>query len=148
MSLQGSPSRNEQRRRDLPQSAEINVTSLIDVAFTLLVIFIITAPVLQGGLEVELPEGDVDPVTQQDDPFFVSVDADGEIFIAETPIPRDEFRDRLREFLDVSQPTVVYVRGDAQARHGAVAWVEAEVHQVAREAGVRWAKVMEDEWER
>ena len=147
MSLQGSPSRREQKRGDLPQSAEINVTSLIDVAFTLLVIFIITAPVLQGGLEVDLPEGDVDPITQQDDPFFVSVDADGGIYIAETPIPQDEFRERLREFVEVSQPAYIYVRGDAQARHGAVAWVEAAVHQTARDMGIGWRKVMEEEWD-
>ena len=52
--------------------AEINVTSLVDVAFTLLVIFIITAPALQGGVEVELPRANVRPVTTQEDPFIVS----------------------------------------------------------------------------
>ena len=47
------------RRQDLPIRAEINVTSLVDVAFTLLVIFIITAPMLQGGVEIQVPEADV-----------------------------------------------------------------------------------------
>ena len=45
----------------------------MDVAFTLLVIFIITAPILQGGVEVAVPRADVQPLTAQDEPFFVSV---------------------------------------------------------------------------
>lgn len=148
MSLRGSPGRREDKRRGLPQSAEINVTSLIDVAFTLLVIFIITAPVLQGGLEVDLPEAEVEPVTQRDDPFFVSIDSDDEIYIAETPIPRDEFRDRLRELLEAGEAEVVYIRADREAQHGTVGPIIAATNTVARELGVRWALVMEDEWER
>ena len=54
------------RRQDLPIKAEINVTSLVDVAFTLLVIFIITAPMLQGGVEIQVPEADVAPIFATD----------------------------------------------------------------------------------
>ncbi|MDH5590401.1 MAG: biopolymer transporter ExbD, partial [Gemmatimonadota bacterium] len=78
-------------RADLPFNAEINVTSLVDVAFTLLVIFIITAPILQGGIEVAVPKADVDPVTAQDKPFFVTVLRDGSIFMEETPMTPREF---------------------------------------------------------
>ena len=59
---------NQRRRGRNPHQvrAEINVTSLVDVAFTLLVIFIITAPVLQGGIEVNLPRGDVGYIEASD----------------------------------------------------------------------------------
>ena len=67
--------------RNLEMRAEINVTSLVDVAFTLLVIFIITAPILQGGVEVAVPRADVQPLTAQDEPFFVSVTPDGRVFV-------------------------------------------------------------------
>ena len=52
-------------RVDLPLNAEINVTSLVDVAFTLLIIFIITAPILQGGIEVAVPRADVQALSAQ-----------------------------------------------------------------------------------
>ena len=147
MSLQGSPRRNEQKGRGLPQNAEINVTSLIDVAFTLLVIFIITAPVLQGGIEVDLPEGDVEPVTQEDDPFFVSIDGEGEIYVAETPIPFDEFREQLRELVELGQPDRVFIRADSSTEYGTLGPVITHVNAVSRESGLQWALVMEDEWD-
>ena len=53
------------RRQDLPIKADINVTSLVDVAFTLLVIFIITAPMLQGGVEIVVPEDQ--PLAEDDE---------------------------------------------------------------------------------
>ncbi|MGM0670389.1 MAG: ExbD/TolR family protein, partial [Gemmatimonadota bacterium] len=55
--------RGRKRREDHVVKADINITSLVDVAFTLLVIFIIIAPALQGGVEVEVPEAEVRPLT-------------------------------------------------------------------------------------
>ena len=66
-------SRRLEGRQDLPLNAEINVTSLVDVAFTLLVIFIITAPILQGGVEVSVPRADVEALTTDDQPFIVAI---------------------------------------------------------------------------
>jgi hypothetical protein len=74
------------RRQDLPIKAEINVTSLVDVAFTLLVIFIIIAPALQGGVEVEVPTADVTPLTTDEDAFYVTVDRDNLIYLAGTEV--------------------------------------------------------------
>jgi len=70
--------------RDLSLSVDINVTSLVDVAFTLLIIFIITAPILQGGIEVDVPKADVQPLTARDNPFFVTVTRDGRVYVEET----------------------------------------------------------------
>jgi biopolymer transport protein TolR len=127
-------------------AAEINVTSLIDVAFTLLVIFIITAPVLQGGIELELPEAQVRAITAQDDPFIVSVDQDGRIFIGdETEVSREEFASALPQLMDASGARDIYVRGDRRATHGEVMWVKGIAQVAARDRGGRLFDVAEFE---
>ena len=67
------------RHDDLPLMADINVTSLVDVAFTILLIFMIAAPALQGGIEVDVPEADIRPIEIQDQPLIISVRPDGTI---------------------------------------------------------------------
>ena len=118
------------RRQDLPIRAEINVTSLVDVAFTLLVIFIITAPMLQGGVEVQVPEAEVAPLTHQDDPITITIDRDGRVFLGETEVPADAIATALPQLLRAAQAEMVYIRGDSLANYGAVMTVIATVAQV------------------
>jgi biopolymer transport protein ExbD len=118
------------RRQDLPIRAEINVTSLVDVAFTLLVIFIITAPMLQGGVEIQVPEADVAPLTAQTEPIIVTVQRDGRVFLAETEIPGDDLRASLPQLLRAAGARTVYIRGDAQADYGEVLSIIAAVSHV------------------
>ena len=103
---------------DLPLEATINVTSLVDVAFTLLVIFIITAPIMQGGVEVAVPRADVQPLTAEDDPFFVSVMPDGRIFVEETEWTVQEFQEGIPGLLSAGGIDMVYIRGDSTAAYG------------------------------
>ena len=132
-------SRRRGRRESPSFHAEINVTSLVDVAFTLLVIFIITAPALQGGVEVELPRANVRPVTTQDDPFIVSVQRDGSIFIGETRVEREDFRSSFPQLMEASGHDLVYIRGDS-----AVVWgIGVEVMATVAAAGVRMAIIAE-----
>jgi biopolymer transport protein ExbD len=107
-------------RSDLPINAEINVTSLVDVAFTLLVIFIITAPILQGGVEVSVPRADVTALTAQDAPFFVTVLADGRIFMEETEVTLTELSESLPGLLAAGGIERVYIRADSAAAYGPV----------------------------
>jgi biopolymer transport protein TolR len=118
------------RRQDLPIKAEINVTSLVDVAFTLLVIFIITAPMMQGGVEIQVPEADVAPITSQTEPIYVTVEEDGQVYLAETPVPSDDVRTALPQMLRASGVTTVYIRGDARADYENVLGIIATVAQV------------------
>lgn len=124
-------------------TSEINVTSLIDLAFTLLIIFIITAPVLQGGVEVKLPEAQVRPVTSQENPFVVIVTEDGGIFIGETRFSADEFGDVFPELFESAAPSTVYIRGDTEAIYGAMYGVIVTVGNVTREAGASFALIGE-----
>lgn len=110
--------RRTRNGRDLPHSVEINVTSLVDVAFTLLVIFIITAPALQGGIEVAIPKADVQPLTARDNPFFVTVTRNGQVFIENTPTTVEEFE---RGFAQLAgNVDHVYLRADSLASYGPV----------------------------
>ena len=101
-------------------NAEINVTSLVDVAFTLLVIFIITAPILQGGIEVAIPRADVRPLTAQEEPFFITVMRDGSILMEETPVTLEQLEEGLPQLLGAGTVERVYVRADSLAPYGPV----------------------------
>jgi biopolymer transport protein TolR len=103
---------------------------LVDVAFTLLVIFIITAPMLQGGVEIQVPEADVAPLTAQTEPIIVTVQRDGRVFLAETEIPGDDLRASLPQLLRAAGARTVYIRGDAQADYGEVLSIIATVSHV------------------
>jgi biopolymer transport protein ExbD len=126
-------------------NAEINVTSLIDVAFTLLVIFIITAPALTGGLEVNLPEARVEPLTVSDESFIVSLAPDGEIYIGETRVTREEFPQALDRLMDVSGARDIFLRADEAAMYGSAVWVMGYLNAAARERGGRLGLVADPE---
>ncbi|HSH46819.1 MAG TPA: biopolymer transporter ExbD [Longimicrobiales bacterium] len=104
----------------LPLTAEINVTSLVDVAFTLLVIFIITAPILQGGIELDLPQASAAPITQAEG-VVVSITQDGQIHLEDTPMAsQEEFLEFLPDFLEREGFPPVFVRGDRRVPYGEV----------------------------
>ncbi len=105
--------------RDLQPVAEINVTSMVDVAFTLLIIFIITAPILQGGIEVAVPETDVASITADDNTLIVTVDRDGVVYVAETPMDRTEFRESFGQIVSGGTVDRVWIKGDSLSSWGA-----------------------------
>ena len=131
--------RNRANRDELPVNAEINVTSLVDVAFTLLVILIISAPILQGGIEVAIPRADVPPLTSEDQPFFVTVLRDGTIFMEETEVTLEELETGLPQLMAIGNVKRIYIRGDSLAPYGPVLRVMA----TSVNSGVNWSVVAE-----
>ncbi len=105
--------------RDLQPVAEINVTSMVDVAFTLLIIFIITAPILQGGIEVAVPKADVSSLTAEENTLIITVDRDGVVYMAETPMNRTEFREAFGQIVAAGNVDNVWLRGDSLSTWGA-----------------------------
>jgi biopolymer transport protein TolR len=104
----------------LPLNADINVTSLVDVAFTLLVIFIITAPILQGGVEVQLPRAPSAPITSSEG-VIVTVAADGRIYIGDVPVESpEEFARVYPEVVRDRRIRDAYVKGDRDVPYGRV----------------------------
>ena len=133
--------RRGRERGRLPVRAEINVTSLVDVAFTLLIIFIITAPVLQGGVEVNVPRGPVQVVEATDDLVIVTITADGSISIGEAPVVLDDLRTALEQVIRTRNADMVYLKGDSLSFYGVVARV---ISEVAAHEGVRIALILEE----
>lgn len=108
------------RGRDHPNtSAEINITSLVDVAFTLLVIFIITAPIMQGGVDVRVPRAQAETISNPDG-VIVSVNAEGDLFIGDSAVTWEEFEPALTDMVREAQATALYLRADEGVPYGRV----------------------------
>ena len=130
-------------RGELPISADINVTSLVDVAFVLLIIFMITAPIMQGGIDVQLPRGEARPLDPREG-LVINVDQNGAIFVGEdrTPLTYEEFRGAFQALVATRDPSGVYLRGDGRAPYRDVARVLAVIQAAGIDnAGI----VLEDE---
>ncbi|MGM0913685.1 MAG: protein TolR [Pseudomonadota bacterium] len=105
---------------------EINVVPFIDVMLVLLVIFMITAPMLTQGVNVDLPQVTSEPIDppEDSDPIIVSVDRDGQYYLSiggdETQMPLEEVADRVIILLERKPGTPVMVRGDRNISYGQV----------------------------
>ena len=119
------------RREGLPLNAEINVVNLIDVMLLLLVIFMITAPMMQGGVDVSLPRAEAKPLDPKSG-LVVSVDRNGAVYVDETKMSLNEFRSAFRALAGKRAADGVYLRSDAAVPYGVVAQVLATM----RAAGV------------
>lgn len=95
------------------------MTSLVDVAFTLLVIFIITAPIMQGGVEVQVPRAQAESLTSPEG-VIVTVTRDGAIYIGNAEASWEEFEEALIDAVSSRQASNVYIRGDADVNYGRV----------------------------
>ncbi|HEV8149042.1 MAG TPA: biopolymer transporter ExbD [Gemmatimonadales bacterium] len=119
------------RRRRLMPTADINVTSLVDVAFVLLIIFMITAPMMQGGVPVELPKAQGRPLPPKTG-IIVTVDRTGQIWVDQTRVSYEEFRASFRALVARRGTSNVFLRGDRRVSYGVVVRVLAAM----RAAGV------------
>ena len=119
-------------RSRAPLNAEINVVSLIDVMMLLMIIFMITAPLLTGGVDVKLPKVNVRP-TQINNPIMISVLRDGVIVVENERVARDELRAAATALAARANGRTIYLKGDEGAPYGDVVQVLA----VLREAGLQ-----------
>jgi biopolymer transport protein TolR len=118
--------------------SEINVTPFVDVMLVLLIIFMVTAPLLtvgvdvesKGGLpEVELPKTEAGPVEPERAPLSVTVDPQGKIFLQNNEVSFDELVPKLAAIRDAGGGAKVWVRGDKGTPYGNVAKVLARIGQ-------------------
>jgi biopolymer transport protein TolR len=105
------------RRRGLPVNAEINITNLVDVAFVLLIIFMITAPILQGGIELALPDAQAAPLTSGEG-VIISMTRDGRIYIDQVEVTLDEFPAQYRAYVGERSAHNVFLRADREVPWG------------------------------
>ncbi len=116
-------------RRAFHAVAEINVTPMVDVMLVLLVIFIVTAPLLTKGVDVNLPQTNASKSLPQDNqPLTLTVQKDGTLTLNEkTNIQFDALRAQMTAIRESNPNVRVYVRGDADVSYGQMMQVMAEV---------------------
>ena len=112
--------RNHARREGA--KANIDMNSLIDLTFLLLVVFIVTLPTLEQSVHIVLPVGKTE--SQKDDKqpknFSVSIDKQGKIFLGEEPVTQDIRKERLTKAVQEDPESNVLIRGDVGAAYGDV----------------------------
>ena len=114
-------SRRRRRSRARPMS-EINVTPFVDVMLVLLIIFMVAAPLLTVGVEIEMPETAAQPLpTEDEEPLAVTLTADGRTTIQTTEVPFEEVVARLQAVLTERSSNKIFLRADAELPYGRVA---------------------------
>ena len=111
----------------------INVTPLVDVMLVLLVIFMVTAPMIQQGVTVDLPAAAGGPLPGEESPLVVSVTADGSVYLNDTAMGIDALAAKLGAIVKERPGAVVYLRADEKARYGVVAKVVGALKQAGIE---------------
>ena len=107
--------------------SDINVTPFVDVMLVLLVIFMVTAPLLTVGVQVDLPETNADTLQSDNEPLEVTIDSSGIIFIQETKIGLSELIPKMKAITENRFDTKIYVRGDETIDYGQIMMVLGEL---------------------
>ena len=108
--------------------SEINVTPLVDVMLVLLVIFMITAPMMISGINVDLPDTRSAPLKGHDEPLAISVDKNGSIYIMDTKIDETNLVNKLKAITHAKMDTRIFVRGDKSLSYGKIMSVVGEIN--------------------
>ena len=119
--------------RDHRPMSEINVTPFVDVMLVLLIIFMVTAPMLQQGLEVDLPETTTQPLRLAEEPLILTVTKAGKTHLANVEVPLEELGPKLSAIFEGRADKEIYLRADEEAPYGLVVRAMA----AAREAGAQ-----------
>lgn len=107
--------RNFHRSKPLEAMSELNVTPLIDLAFALLIIFMITAPLLQQTIDIQVPTESARPQQQdKEEPLMLSIDPSGQFFWGTDAVSDNEMQSRLELMADTDEPPVVQIRADSR----------------------------------
>jgi biopolymer transport protein TolR len=116
------------RRSSFRGLTEINITSLVDVTLTLLIIFMLTAPYIQGGVEVNLPKEQTNTVVVQEGPV-ISVSSNRQVFFDEELISIDDLGRFLSPWEEDKDTVPVYLRSDEEVPYGFVLKVMAAIER-------------------
>jgi biopolymer transport protein TolR len=111
--------------------SEINVTPFVDVMLVLLIIFMVTAPLMQQGIDVDLPETTTQPLRLNQEPLVLTVQRDGRAFLGKEEIAMADLQAKLHAVFEARGDKEVYLRADREAPYGHVAKAMA----AARNAG-------------
>ena len=111
---------NKSSSRSNSPISEINVTPFVDVMLVLLIIFMVTAPLLTVGVQVDLPETSADSLPEEQEPLTLTINSKGEIFIQEAKVEFDSLTAKILAVSKNRTDTRIYVRGDKNLNYGRV----------------------------
>ena len=112
--------------------SEINVTPLVDVMLVLLIMFMVTTPLMQQGIEVDLPKTASSGVELNDEPFVLVIEANQRMLAAKQKITMTELKPKLKAIFENRKNKQVYIQADRKVDYGFVAEAMAEI----RAAGI------------
>jgi biopolymer transport protein TolR len=122
---------SERRRRRVRRTpiSQINVTPFVDVMLVLLVIFMITAPLLTVGVQVDLPETEAGPIRGDDEPLSITLTQDNVIFLQETEVQLEDLVAKLMAISDRRTDVRIFLRADENLPYGRVMAVMGTVNR-------------------
>lgn len=131
----------DQRGRTQTSLSEINVTPMVDVMLVLLVIFMVTAPIIQTGIDVNLPRTRTTKVEQpKPQSVLITIDKDGNIYLSTqkeaTPVNVNDLPQLLQQRLQNASDRKVYVRGDGETPYKVIAYVLDTAKQAGAEVNL------------
>ena len=107
--------------------SEINVTPLVDVMLVLLIMFMVTTPLMQQGIEVDLPKTSASGVEATDEPFVLVISSDQRITVGKQSIAIQELSEKLKSIFSVRKNKQIYIQADRKVDYGFVAEAMAEI---------------------
>jgi biopolymer transport protein TolR len=107
--------------------ADINVTPLVDVMLVLLIIFMVTAPMMTQGLDVDLPATTANSLRQKEDPLVVTVKKDGTIILKKIPVTQAVLLDQLKKIDEKGKEEPIFLSADKDVAYGVVAETMANI---------------------
>jgi biopolymer transport protein TolR len=110
--------------------SEINVTPLVDVMLVLLIIFMITAPMMTQGIDVDLPETTAKSLRQEEKPIVITITKDGELSINEIPLVHALMVQELEQNYAANKDQSIFIRADKDVAYGHVVTVMEEIKTV------------------
>jgi biopolymer transport protein TolR len=113
--------------------ADINVTPFVDVMLVLLIIFMVTAPMMTQGVDVDLPETTPVPLRQQEEPIVVSINDKGEIFLNNIKGDRALLRQQLGSIAQTGKDKTIFLKADRKVPYGLVVAIMADIKEVGFE---------------
>ena len=125
--------RSRARARRGGTKADINMNSLIDLTFILLVVFIVTLPTLEQTIKVALPVGKAQKQDEKKKNFSITIDSTGKLFLGETPVTMEDLKARLMQSVAEDPDVSVVIRGDVRVGYGDV----YDIVKVAKDCNVK-----------
>ena len=116
--------------------SQINVTPLVDVMLVLLVIFMVTAPIIQQGVQVNLPQTKANAIAGSEEPLIVTVAKDGKIYLNDNVIGLADLGTKLSAIRKIQADKQVYLRADQDVRYGTVMKTIAEIKQAQQKGEI------------